>query len=105
MIAAHIRLDLGRGASIRLTQLDPALRPLRELGAARMSPAELYDGGLPSPTGNPLRRVCDRAQALALQLAAGHWRVPLAQCTASATGIVHAASGRAVGYKGWVDII
>jgi hypothetical protein len=105
MIAAHIRVDFVQGASIRLVQLDRTQRPVRELDAARMSLAELYDAGIPSAAGNPLRRVCDRAQAMAVRSTAGYWRVPPEACVACAEGIVHAASGRAIGYKAWVDVV
>ena len=104
-IGEHIYLDPIRGAVIRLTQLDSGLHPVRELALVRMTVAELYDGGRPSSAGNPLRRVCNRANALALNVAAANWQVPPGQCLTDGGAIAHPQSGSRVGYARWVDIV
>jgi hypothetical protein len=104
-IGEHIHLDLARGAVIRLTQLDPGSRPLRELALVRMTLAELYDGGRPGSIGSPLRHVCNRAMTLALNVAAANWQVSWQQCLVDGRSIAHPPSGKCVGYKRWVDIV
>lgn len=104
-IGEYIHLDLVRGAMIRLTELGPDRRPVRELALVRLTLAELYDGGRPSPAGNPLRRVCERASTLARSVAAASWQVPAHQCLVDGAAIAHPPSGNRIGYKRWVDIV
>lgn len=105
VIGGHIRLDLARGALIRMAQLDQTLRLVRELGEVRIPLAELYDGGRPAASGRPLQRACGRAQALATEIVAADWRVPPRQVVIEPRGIVHPPSGRTIGYKAWVDVL
>ncbi len=104
-IGEHIHLDLMRGAMIRLTELGPDRRPVRELALVRVPLADLYDGGRPSSAGNPLRRVCERASTLARSVAAANWQVPPHQCLLDGAAIAHPPSGNRIGYKRWVDIV
>jgi hypothetical protein len=104
-IAAHVRLDLARGGAIRLAELDASSRLVRELGTAELPLGELYDGGVPAATGDPLARACARAQALGVRAAAREWGVAAVECIADPSGITHPASGRRVPYRAWIDVI
>lgn len=105
MIAAHIRLDLARGATIRVVELDSSQRAVRDFAMTQVPVAALYAGGIPTRSGDPVGRVCERAQALAVQAAAQEWRVPASGCRADPAGIVHPASGRRAAYRAWIDIV
>ena len=105
MLGQHVRLDLARGAVIRTADLGPALRPLQEFGAVHLPLASLYDAERPTSTGSPLQRACGAAQGLALDVAAAAWGVRAESCSINHLGIVHAASGRMIRYRAWVDVV
>lgn len=105
MIAAHIRLDCRRGATIRLMQLDNSRRPVRELAQAELSLNQVYGDDPSGLTGDPLRRVCLQAEDIARRVAARAWGISTDRCRTGAFSIADPQSGRQIGYRAWVDVV
>jgi isoquinoline 1-oxidoreductase beta subunit len=52
---------------------------------------------------NPLRTAAATARTLLIEAAARRWHVPVAECRANSGAVVHAASGRRLGYGALVE--
>ncbi len=91
------------GAEIRLVHMDDNGGVVGQSAPVNLSASELHAGGERVSAWGQMRAACARAQDLAVATAARAWGVPADSCAVLPGRIVHAATGRAVGYKVWVE--
>jgi hypothetical protein len=95
VVGLWTRFDSAQGATFRLTQLDPRLRPVATLGA----------GALALERVGSVVQLQAVARRFAVATVAASWGVPPQECGIDATMIRHLPSSRAVRYLGWTDFI
>ncbi len=90
-VLAWLVYDPDRGSTVRLVELAEG-QPVRELATQ----------SFPLLTPAAASR---KAQEFAVGTVAATWNVPQAACEVRHDCIAHAASGRTVGYRLWVDFV
>ncbi len=105
MIVAHIRLDCRRGATIDMMQLDSSRRPVQQLGRAELSLSQVYGDDPSGQTGDPVGRLCLRAEEMARTVAARAWGISTHRCRTGPLSLKDPELGRQIGYRAWVDVV
>ena len=89
-LVAWLVIDAGRGASLRLAELDATRRPVREIATATFPAASVT-------------AACGEANARVIAATARSWQVASSECGIGHGRILHPASGRSVPYAVWID--
>lgn len=91
-------------AEIRLAHMDANEQVVGQSAPLSLAASELYGGDERVSAWGQMRAACARAQDLAVRIAAKSWGAAAESCAVEPGRIVHAPSGRSVGFKVWAEL-